>query len=100
MEKRGKKAVKLDIEYYHYLSTFKHGVMETDIRFAFDNRLFDHPVSRQEEKICLSVLTYGLTLVKFYNNEINDHTVNVFHVMKRCKAWRDLVNLQEKTWHG
>jgi hypothetical protein len=28
----------------------KHGATEADIRFAFDNKLFDHPVARQEEK--------------------------------------------------
>jgi hypothetical protein len=31
-------------------SAFKHGVSEADIRFAFDNKLFDYPVARQEDK--------------------------------------------------
>jgi len=46
MEQEGK----LNIEYNP--SAFKHGVTEEDIRFAFDNKLFDHPVALHEEKTC------------------------------------------------
>ena len=31
-------------------SAFKYGVTEADIRFAFDNRLFEHPVTHDEDK--------------------------------------------------
>jgi len=51
MEHKGK----LQIEFNP--SAFKHGITEEDIRFAFDNRLFDHPVAHQEEK---NLLAYWL----------------------------------------
>jgi hypothetical protein len=41
-------------------SVFKHGVSIEDIRFAFDNRLFEYPVAGQEDKTCSSDLIDGL----------------------------------------
>jgi hypothetical protein len=77
-------------------SAFKHGVTEEDIRFAFDNKLFDHPVAGQEDKNLLIGLDKQLNPLEIIYNEINDHTVNVFHAMKCRKAWRNLANLEEK----
>ncbi|MCL2318863.1 MAG: hypothetical protein FWC45_02170 [Treponema sp.] len=79
-------------------SAFKHGVTEDDIRFAFDNRLFDHPVAHQEEKNLLIGLDSQLNPLEILYNEIDDHTVNVFHAMKCRKAWRNLAKLEEKLW--
>lgn len=45
-----KEGLKLSVECNP--SAFKHGITEEDIRFAFDNKLFDHPVAHQlEEKL-------------------------------------------------
>ena len=74
-------------------SAFKHGVTEDDIRFAFDNKLFEHPVDGQEEKYLLIGLDRRLNPLEILYNEIDDHTVNVFHAMKCRKAWRNLANL-------
>ncbi|MDR1287464.1 MAG: hypothetical protein LBK08_07635 [Treponema sp.] len=91
MEKREEQTLKLDIEFNP--SAFKHGVTETDIRFAFDNKLFDHPVTRQEEKNLLVGFDVRLNPIEILYNEINDHTVNVFHAMKCRKTWRNLAGL-------
>ena len=77
-------------------SAFKHGLTEADIQFAFDHKLFDHPVAGQEEKNLLIGLDRQLNLVEILYNEIDDTTVNVFHAMKCRKAWRNLAKLEEK----
>ena len=59
-------------------SAFKHGVTEDDIRFAFDNKLFDQPVTRQEEKNLLIGLDTKLNVIEILYNEIDNQTVNVF----------------------
>ena len=79
-------------------SAFKHGVTEADIRFVFNNRLFEHPLARQEGKNVLIGLDRRLNPLEILYNEIDDHTVNVFHAMKCRKAWRNLANLEEKLW--
>jgi hypothetical protein len=79
-------------------SAFKHGVTEADIRFAFENRLFDHPVAHEGDKNLLIGLDTRLNPLEILYNEIDDHTVNVFHAMKCRKAWRNLANLEEKVW--
>jgi hypothetical protein len=79
-------------------SAFKHGVSKDDICFAFDNKLFDHPVARQENKNLLIGLDKQLNPIEILYNEIDNYTVNVFHAMKCRKAWRNLAGLEEKLW--
>jgi hypothetical protein len=80
-------------------SVFKHGVSIEDIRFAFDNRLFEYPVAGQEDKTCSSDLIDGLPPpLEILYNEIDENTVNVFHAMKCRKAWRVLAKLEKKLW--
>jgi len=92
MERGGKLNVKCNP------SAFKHGITEADIRFAFDNILFDHPIAQQEEKNLLIGLDKQLNPIEIIYNEINNDTVNVFHAMKCRKAWRNIANLEEKLW--
>ncbi|MCL2187115.1 MAG: hypothetical protein FWB86_14890 [Treponema sp.] len=92
MEREGKLIVECNP------SAFKHGVTEEDIRFAFDNKLFDHPIAHEEGKNLLIGLDKRLNPLEIMYNEIDDNTVNVFHAMKCRKAWRDLANLEEKLW--
>ena len=54
---------KLNVEFNP--SAFKHGITEEDIRFAFDNKLFDHPIAGQEEKNLLIGLDRQLNLSKY-----------------------------------
>jgi len=91
-----KRGSRLNVEFNP--SAFKHGVTENDIRFAFDNKLFDHPVAGQEGKNLLIGLDRRLNPLEIFYNEIDDNTVNVFHAMKCRKAWRNLANLEEKLW--
>jgi hypothetical protein len=79
-------------------SAFKHGVTEADIRFAFENKFFDHPVASQEEKNLLIGLDKQLNPIEVLYNEIDNYTVNVFHAMKCRRAWRNLANLEENLW--
>ena len=68
-------------------SAFKHGVIEEDIRFAFDNRLFDHPIAHHEDKNLLIGLDRQLNPLEI-----------IPHAMKCRKAWRNLAKLEEKLW--
>jgi hypothetical protein len=95
-ESAGKQSAGISIECNP--SAFKHGVTEEDIRFAFDNRLFEHPVAQQEEKNLLIGLDRHLNPLEILYNEIDEYTVNVFHAMKCRKAWRDLAKLETKLW--
>ncbi|GHV75455.1 hypothetical protein AGMMS49942_02760 [Spirochaetia bacterium] len=79
-------------------SAFKHSVTAEDIRFAFDNCLFDQPVARQEGKNLLVGLDRQLNPLEILYNEVDEHTVNVFHAMKCRGAWRNLAKLEEKLW--
>jgi hypothetical protein len=79
-------------------SAFKHDVTEEDIRFAFDNKLFDHPVAHQEGKNLLIGLNRQLNPIEILYNEIDEQTVNVFHAMRCRKAWRNLANLEKRLW--
>jgi len=79
-------------------SAFKHGVREEDIRFAFDNKLFDHPVLGHEEKNLLIGLDRRLIPLEILYNEIGENSVNVFHAMECRKAWRDLAKLEDTIW--
>jgi hypothetical protein len=85
------KCIYLDFEFNP--AAFKHGVSEVDIRHAFEHRLFDHPVAREEYKHLLLGFDSRLNLLEILYNEIDDTTVNVFHAMKCRKVWRDLANL-------
>jgi hypothetical protein len=79
-------------------SAFKHGIAVEDICFAFDNRLYEHPVAGQEDKNLLIGLDRHLVPLEILYNEIDEHTVNVFHAMKCRKAWRNLARLEERLW--
>ena len=84
----------LNIEYNP--SALKHNITEEDIRFAFDNALFDHPIAHQEEKNLLIGFDRQLNPLEILYNEIDEYTVNVFHAMKCRKIWRKLANLEDK----
>jgi hypothetical protein len=79
-------------------SAFKHKFTEADIRFAFENKLFEHPIAHHEDKYLLIGLNRQLNPLEILYNEIDDNTVSVFHVMRCRKAWRDLAKLEDKLW--
>ena len=54
--------------------------------------------NRKDEQAISRVQAWRLNPLEILYNEIDNYTVNVFHAMKCRKAWRDLVNLEEKLW--
>ena len=79
-------------------AAFKHGVSETDIRYAFAHVVFDHPVAGENEKNLLIGFDTKANLLEILYNVIGEQRINVFHAMKCRKAWRFLVKEQEKLW--
>jgi hypothetical protein len=66
-------------------SAFKHGIFEEDIRWAFLHPCYDGPIENMENKyIRLGFDRLGRLLEIMYN-EIDEHSVNVFHAMK-CRS--------------
>jgi hypothetical protein len=88
-----KKMERIYLDFEFNPAAFKHGITEADIRHAFEHRLIDHPVAREEYKHLLLGFDRRLNLLEILYNEIDDKTVNVFHAMKCRKVWRDFTNL-------
>ncbi|MDR2758631.1 MAG: hypothetical protein LBB78_04570 [Spirochaetaceae bacterium] len=66
-------------------SAFKHDISEEDIRWAFLHPRYDGPIENMENKyIRLGFDRLGRLLEIMYN-EIDEHSVNVFHAM-RCRS--------------
>jgi uncharacterized DUF497 family protein len=77
-------------------SAFKHGVSETDIRKAFEQRLFDHAMSGEEHKNLLIGLDRNGNLLEIIYNILDSDIINVFHAMKCRKAYQAFLNLWER----
>ena len=76
-------------------SAFKHGVTETDIRYAFTHAVVDHPVAGEEEKNLLIGFDRNANLLEILYNIESDQKINVFHAMRCRRAWRTFVDKQE-----
>jgi len=62
-------------------SAFKHGVTETDIRFAIDKFLYEDPLEDYYNKYLLLGFDTKGTLLEVMYNYIDADTINVFHAM-------------------
>jgi hypothetical protein len=82
--------MEIDIEFNK--AAFKHDISPEDIRAAFEFCLYDHPIDGEEYKNLLLGLDTKLRLLEILYNEIDDHTVNVFHADKCRPGWRNKVN--------
>ena len=71
-------------------AAFKHGISGADIRHAFRNSVFDHPVEGEEHKHLLIGFDTRANLLEVLYNVVSEGRINVFHAMKCRKAWRDL----------
>jgi hypothetical protein len=71
-------------------AAFKHGATETDIRYAFEHSIFDHPVAGEDNKHLLIGFDTNANLLEILYNVIGDQHISVFHAMKCRKAWRFL----------
>jgi hypothetical protein len=79
-----------DIEFNR--SAFKHGVSEEDIRWAFFHYRYDGPVEDMENKYLRLGFDLAGNLLEIMYNEIDEHTVNVFHAMKCQGIYYPLLN--------
>ena len=77
-------------------SAFKHGVKETDIRYAFTHAVFDHPLTDGKDKNLLIGFDTKTNLLEILYNVAGNRKINVFHAMKCRKAWRLFINSQEE----
>ena len=66
-------------------AAFKHKKSEEEIRWAFSNYLYDGPIDNMDNKyIRIGFCPVG-NLLEIMYNEIDAHTVNIFHAMN-CRA--------------
>jgi hypothetical protein len=73
-------------------SAFKHNILESDIRNAFEQRLFDHALPCEEHKYLLLGLDRNSNLLEVMYNVLDEEVINVFHAMKCRKAYENLLN--------
>ena len=66
-------------------SAFKHNFSEEDIRWAFFHYRYDGPIETMENKYIRIGFDRSGNLLEIMYNEIDEHTVNIFHAM-RCRS--------------
>ena len=76
----------MDVDIRFSESAFKHGITEADIRWVFDNVLYDEQFSEGDEDIGSKHLLIGFDRsanhLEILYNVINEDTLRVFHAMK------------------
>jgi hypothetical protein len=72
-------------------AAFRHGITESDIRYAFAHHVFDHAVAGEDNKHLLIGFDTNANLLEILYNVIGSQHINVFHAMKCRKTWRSLV---------
>jgi hypothetical protein len=83
----------MDEEFVFKASAFKHGIVEPDIRHAFEVRLYDHILPGDEDKNLLLGVDRNGNLLEIVYNVLESDVINVFHAMPCRKAYRDFFNL-------
>ena len=76
-------------------SAFKHGILEEDIRSAFERRVFDYAIEGEENKNLLLGLARNGSLLEVMYNVLERDVINVFHAMKCRKAYHVLLRIRE-----
>jgi hypothetical protein len=74
-------------------AAFKHGFTEEDISWAFSNCRYDGPVEDMDNKYLRIGFSRTGNLLEIMYNEIDEHTVNIFHVMKCRSIYFNLLNI-------
>ena len=72
-------------------SAFKHGVTEADIRNAFLTVRLDLAIGIDPEKFVLVGFDTNANLLEVMYNITDDSIIDVFHAMKCCKKYRDMI---------
>jgi hypothetical protein len=75
-------------------TAFKHGIAEADILKAFEQRLFDHALSGEENKNLLIGLNCNGNPLEIIYNVFEGEVINVFHAMRCRNAYKKLLNLR------
>jgi hypothetical protein len=76
-------------------AAFKHGITETNIRWALQRHLFDACIEEDDENKYLVLGFDGAgNLLEIMYNLIDERTINVFHAMKCRRAFFPLLNAQ------
>ena len=73
-------------------SAFKHGFSKEDIDWAFTHYRYDGPIEDMENKYIRIGFNRSGNLLEIMYNEIDEHTVNIFHVMKCQSIYYNLLN--------
>ena len=81
----------MEEEFVFKQSAFKHGIVEADIRNAFQRRLFDYAMPDEEHKNLLLGLARDASLLEVMYNVLDGNVINVFHAMKCRKAYYTLL---------
>ena len=80
-------------------SAFKHGVTKADIRWAFDNVLYDEQFDESDEDIGSKHLLIGFDRnanhLEILYNVISEDTLKVFHAMKCRNIFLPLIQYKE-----
>ncbi|MCL2801767.1 MAG: hypothetical protein FWD28_08430 [Treponema sp.] len=74
-------------------AALKRGFSERDISWAFTYYLYDGPMEEMENKYLRIGFTPTGVLLEIMYNEIDDFSVNVFHVMRCRSIYYHLLNL-------
>ena len=82
----------VDIEIVCKPSAYKHGVSETDIRWAFNTAMYDQLVEGFENKYLLIGFGMRGNLLEVLYNDLGGNRVNVFHAMKCRNALLSLLS--------
>ena len=68
-------------------SALKHGLSEDNIRWAFMHSCYDGPIEEMDNKYIRLGFDKAGNLLEIMYNEIDEHSVNVFHAMKCRKVY-------------
>jgi hypothetical protein len=74
-------------------AALKHNVSEEDIRWAFLHPRYDGPIEDMENKYIRLGFDQQGNLLEIMYNEIDEHSVNVFHAMKCRSIYYPLLNI-------
>jgi len=66
-------------------AAFRHNINEDDISWVFFHYLYDGPMDDMENKYIRIGFNRAGNLLEIMYNEIDEHTVNIFHAME-CRA--------------
>ena len=73
-------------------SSFKHGVSEADIYWAFTTARYDLPVEGDEDKRLLLGFNKSGNPLEIMYNELDGGIINVFHAMPCRSIYISLLN--------